>query len=325
MMVTWGGLIGIVSGMNMEGISVTLNAAKSSVPSGSATPVSLLAREVLQYAKNIDEAVKIIRERKTFVSESFLIGSANDNKAVIVEKTPESFDVYDSHENYIVCTNHYQGSELINEKPNQDQMSQSASVYRYQRIMELLGRVDKNTPQETVAILRNQLGLHDKFIGWGNEKAVNQLICHHSVVFEPQRKMVWVSTSPWQLGEYVAYDLDKIFSMKGLAQDKEIYDSLNVIAPDTFITTSGYSNFVQFRKLKEQIHNGEDVDINLLVKSNPEYYNTYVVAGDYMFKRNQYKQAKGFYETALAKEIATKTEELYIKNQIEDCLNESSK
>ena len=90
MMITWGGMIGVVSGMNMEGISVTLNAAKSAIPSGSSTPISLLARQVLQYAKNIDESIKIIKDCNTFVSESFLIGSANDKKAVLIEKTPNS-------------------------------------------------------------------------------------------------------------------------------------------------------------------------------------------------------------------------------------------
>ena len=324
MSVTWGGMIGVVSGMNMEGITVTINAAKSAIPSGAATPISLLARKVLQYAKNIDEAIKIIKDSKTFVSESFLIGSANDNKAVLIEKTPNSFDVYDPNGNFITCTNHYQGAELSKEIPNQVQMNQSASVYRFERLTELLSKVDKNTPKETVSILRNKLGLHDKFIGLGNEKALNQLICHHSIVFEPQRKLVWISASPWQLGEYVAYDLNKIFAMKGLSENRELSDSLNTIAADSFLTTSAYTDFLRFRKMKEQIQNKETVDVNEFIKSNPEFYDTYVLAGNYLFDKHDYKQAQHFYELALTKEIATKTEETKIKNQIERCIKKQN-
>ncbi|MBP6417344.1 MAG: peptidase C45, partial [Chitinophagaceae bacterium] len=81
MTVTWGGFTGAVSGMNDQGVSVTINAAKSSLPTGSATPVSLVTKEILQYAKNISEAITIAKSRKMFVSESFLVASAADNKA----------------------------------------------------------------------------------------------------------------------------------------------------------------------------------------------------------------------------------------------------
>ncbi len=61
MTVTWGGFVGAVSGMNDKGVSVTINAAKTDLSTGSATPVSIVTREILQYAKNINEAIAIAR------------------------------------------------------------------------------------------------------------------------------------------------------------------------------------------------------------------------------------------------------------------------
>ena len=316
MTVTWGGFIGVVSGMNEKGLTVTINAAKSDIPSGSSTPVSLVAREILQYAKNIEEAKRIAGERKMFVSESFLVASAADNKAIIIEKTPKSLDVYDPHKDFIVCTNHFQGADLAQSKNNREQMAESASVYRYQRLMELLNATGKNTAKKTIEILRDRKGLHNADIGMGNEKAINQLIAHHSIVFEPKKLLVWVSTAPWQLGEYVAYDLHKVFALQGMQQDREISEPDLTIAPDSFLLTPDYRNFENFRKIKQSLADGGPVDPDSLVASNPEYYDAYVLAADYSYKRGQMEKALRFYRLALTKEIATKKEEDHIKDRI---------
>jgi isopenicillin-N N-acyltransferase like protein len=316
MTVTWGGFIGAVSGMNEEGLSVTINAAKSDYPLASATPVSIVTREILQYAKNIEEAVAIAKKRNMFVSESFLVASAADNKAVIIEKTPSALDVYDPRKDFIVCTNHFQSGGLANSQKNVEQMKESASPYRYERLMELLDANGKNTVEKTVNILRDRRGVHNANIGEGNEKAINQLIAHHSIVFEPQKRIVWVSTAPWQLGKYVAYDLKKVFALQGLKQDIEIADSNLTIAPDPYLLTPEYKNFEVFRKFKQRIADGGTVDADSLVASNPQFYNAYVLAGDYLYKKKEYKKALQFYKTALTKVIATKKEEDHIKEQI---------
>jgi len=316
MTVTWGGFIGAVSGMNDQGLSVTINAAKSDLPTGSATPVSLVAREILQYAKNISEAMAIAKTSKMFVSESFLVASAADNKAVIIEKTPDDLDVYDPKKEFIVCTNHFQSAGLGKTKMNIEQEQQSASSYRYQRLMELLNTNGKNTVQKTVNILRDQKGLNGANIGMGNEKAINQLIAHHSVVFEPKKLIAWVSTSPWQLGQYVAYDLNKVFALKGMKENKEIADSNLTIAADSFLLTPDYKNFTVFRNIKQQVQDGGKVNTGELVNSNPELYNTYVLAGDYLYKQKEYAAALKNYNLALTKVIATKQEEDHIKEQI---------
>ena len=318
MSVTWGGFIGVVSGMNEKGLTVTINAAKSSIPSGSATPVSLVAREILQYAANIDEAIAIAHKRTMFVSESFLVASAADNKAVIIEKTPDTLDVYDPKSDHILCANHFQSKALVGSEPNIEQMKESASAYRYKRLQELLQEKEKNTVQNTVSILRDRKGLHDANIGMGNEKALNQLIAHHSIIFEPEKLLVWVSTSPWQLGEYVAYDLNKIFAMNGLQENHELSDSTLTIAPDTFLLTQQFKNFEKYREYKHRIAEGEEINTDSLVASNPQFYHAYVLAGDYCFKHEQFIGAIKYYEQALTKEIATKQEQFYIEQQIAD-------
>jgi isopenicillin-N N-acyltransferase like protein len=319
MSVTWAGFIGVVSGMNEKGLTVTINAAKSDIPTGSATPVSLVAREILQYASNIQQAIEIAKKRKMFVSESFLIGSAEDNKAVIIEKTPDSIGLYDPAKNEIICANHFQSSALMGLKSNKIQMRQSASEYRYQRLQELLNSLGKNTVLKTAGILRDRGGMENSDIGMGNEKSVNQLIAHHSIIFEPQKKLVWVSTGPWQLGEYVCYDIDKIFYMKEMDSDREIADSSLNIPADSFLYTKQFQNFLLFRNYKKLILAGGFIETDVLIPSNPSFYQTYELAGIEMFRNKNYNQAISFFRLALSKEVATKTEENNIRDQIRKC------
>jgi tetratricopeptide (TPR) repeat protein len=258
----------------------------------------------------------IAKKRKMFVSESFLIGSASDGKAVIIEKTPDSIGLYDPGKNEIICANHFQSPELGGLRSNRIQIRQSASDYRYHRMVELLAAAKKNTVQETVQILRNRGGLENTDIGLGNEKAVNQLIAHHSIIFEPQKKRVWVSTGPWQLGEFVCYDLDKVFSLAGMKTDQEIADSLLNLPSDPFLLTNNYRLLLKYRSYKKDLLEGREVNPDSLIASNPNFYQAYQLAGNEMFSKKNYSQAIQYYRQALSKEIATKTEENEIRNQI---------
>lgn len=317
MMVTWAGFVGVVSGMNEKGLTVTINAAKSSMPSGSATPVSIVAREILQYAGNIAEAYEIASKRKMFVSESFLIGSLADGRAAVIEKTPDQLALYEPTDNILYCTNHFQSELLDTSVSNVEQKTNSASVYRYQRLQELITNNQSNSVFKTVQILRDLKGLGGADIGMGNEKAINQLIAHHSIVFQPEKLKVWVSTAPWQLGSFVAYDLNTIFTLKGVSPGLEIMDKANNIDADPVLSSPDFHRFMKYREMKAAIKKGEIVDIQKLITSNPNHYHAYVLAGDYKYKAKDYKEASRFYSEALTKEIATIEEKNYILKQIE--------
>jgi isopenicillin-N N-acyltransferase-like protein len=315
--ITWGGFTGVVSGMNDKGLTVTINAARSDIPwGGAATPVSIVAREVLQYAGNIKEAIAIAKSRKMFVSESFLIGSLADHKAVIIEKTPNELHIYDPQQDNIQCTNHYQAKGFEGQELNIEQKDKSASVYRYKRLQELMDQNYPLTPQKMANILRDRRGVGGVNIGEGNEKAINQLIAHHSVIFQPDSMRMWVSAGPWQLGTYVCYDLRKVFAMNGMAKDIEIADTALNIAPDTFIYSKEYQQFELFRKNKMALLQKQPVDTAEVVRNNPNHYDAYRIAGDYCMEKKWYAAAIAYYERGLTKEIANVGEREQMKENI---------
>lgn len=315
MFVTWGGFIGVTSGMNEHGLTVTINAAKSTIPLASATPVSLVAREILQYAQNIAEATAIADKRQMFVSESFLVGSAADGKAVLIEKTPKALEVYDPGDERITCANHFQSRGLGGSETNTADMESSASPYRQARLEELLDGLGPNTVDKTIRVLRDFRGKGGADIGLGNEKAINQFIAHHSIVFEPRRLRVWVSTAPWQEGPYMCYDLRTAWAVTDPVPEVAV----GAAAADPFMQTQAFENFLRFRALKQNMDRGETIDPAELVALDPEYFHAYVLAGDYLYKREDYEGACRYYGEALTKEVATTREEAYIRKQMERC------
>ena len=68
-------------------------------------------------------------------------------------------------------------------------------------MQELVSENDRLTPKGIAAILRNTEGLEGRALGYGNEKALNQLLAHHSVIFSPEERIAWVSTSSLSVEE----------------------------------------------------------------------------------------------------------------------------
>lgn len=325
MMVTWAGMIGAVSGMNKEGLTVTINAAKSKIPLVAKTPISILTREILQYATTIDEAIAIAKKRKVFVSESIMVGSANDEKAIIIEVAPHDFGVYEvPNSNQLICSNHFQSEKLKNGKNNQFQIENSHSKYRFNRMQQLFDENPKINPQIAANILRNKEGLNNLPLGYGNEKALNQLIAHHGIIFKPKDRLVWVSSNPYQLGEFVCYDLNKIFgngsNHNAIVSLQE--ENLN-ITKDIFLETTEYANYEKFRaedrKMDGFLKNKKDLPMDFAKKYqslNPDYWFVYYKIGLYFYQKKSYQLAQEQFEKALSKEIATLTKKEEIQKYL---------
>ncbi|HEX7655272.1 MAG TPA: C45 family peptidase [Verrucomicrobiae bacterium] len=205
----WAGMKGVVSGMNRAGVSVTINGAPSRLPDDIGTPVAMVAREVLQQAHDLAEALAIIRKAKVFVSTIWLVGSRADGHFVVVEKTPETMAVRQASADSIVCPNHFETDDLKEGERNTNYMVEATSVAREQRLTELLqqsgGRIN---PAVAAGILRDRNLAGGKFAGNGNRGALNALIATHAVVMDLTAGIFWAAAPPYGMGKYVAFDVN---------------------------------------------------------------------------------------------------------------------
>lgn len=323
---SWGGMVGVVSGMNDQGLSVTINAGKSEIPLVAKTPISIVVREILQYASTIDEAIEIAKKREVFVSEAIFIGSGKERRAAIIEVSPDNFGVYEvDNSPKIICSNHFQSDAYKEDERNSKWVAESHSQYRFDRMEELISKKNKLDVADAVAILRNKEGLAEKDIGYGNEKALNQLLAHHGIVFKPESKKVWVSSNPYQLGEFVEYDLEKIFaSRKGNPATTTLSDTGQNIPEDPFVHSKAFKDYQKYRILERQVEaaiaNKDAVApevIRELQQLNPEYWKAYYLSGKYYYQKKYMAAARNAFQKALTKEITTVPDRRKIERYLE--------
>jgi len=322
---SWPGLMGVVSGMNLEGLAVVLNAGPPSLPGASKTPVSILAREILQYASNISEAVAIAKKNDIFVSESFMISSANDAKSILIEKSPDTTVVVEAKNDLLLCTNHFQSPVFSQMKSNIDFQKSSSTKRRYQRLQNLISDTLQLEPENAVSILRDWGTPSDRAVGIGNEESINFMMAHHSIIFQPNSKDLWVSVGNSQMHKFVQYNLDQIFNTNGF-QSNQIVHSGNEIAPSNWVNQQEYKDFLAFRALYDEMIKDIKLDkayqvkdFEKLIELNPDLYKGYMLAGAYFAETNNCSQAIIYLNKALKKVIPWQKEIDEINSLLNDC------
>ncbi len=321
--ISWPGMMGVVSGMNEKGICIALNAGPSDMPKGVKTPVTILAREILQYASTLDEAKSIALKRDVFVSENFIIASGREDQAIIIEKSPGSTSFFETTHIPLVCTNHFQTAKNLNISSNLSAQTETSSGYRFERVMELHGSSSHNKVDDLISILQNTQGLNNKNLGLGNELAINQLTGHHSIIFNPSKKLIYVAGVPSQIGPYFIYNLDSIFNYKYHTPQRLWTDTL---PSHELLHSPSYNNFKNYRRIiKKIVHAAKETlplsaeEISDFIKLNPNHYEAYMHIGDYFVAHNNCAQALTYWNKALHMPIPWERDRHDIQIRIEKC------
>lgn len=315
---SWAGMGGVVSGMNRAGVSVTINGAPSKLPDDIATPVAIVAREILQNAHNLDEALKIVRDAKVFVSTIWLIGSRADGKFVVVEKTPFTTNVRETNGDTIVCPNHFETTGLKDDGRNTNYMAQATSVSREKRMLELLkqndGAID---PVMAVKFLRDRDLPGGVFAGNGHRSSLDAFIATHAVVMDLTAGIFYASCPPNGLGKFVAFDVND-FSHELPAM---------TIAADDVLASGEYERARQAQQLLSEGNHAlksrkAQTALELADKAetlNPGFYRNSFLRGRALLALDRKSDAVKAFQTALAEQPAFLAE----RNELEDLLQKA--
>ncbi len=208
--VSWPGMAGAVTGMNAERLYCSINGAQSQDRANIGRPVALVVREVLQYARDLEDAIHIVRAAPVFVADAYLLVDGKTSRAAVVEKTPRTSAVRRMEGGALLLANHFESPELAGDAANAAFMRDGTSVARGRRLAELIaarrGAID---PAAAAEILRDRKASGGKTVAAGNRGTINPVICTHAVVADLTAGVLWVSRGPHQLGRFEAFSIEK--------------------------------------------------------------------------------------------------------------------
>lgn len=304
--VSWPGMSGVVSGVNKKLISITINAGKSDHFKWKATPVTIAARNVLEQASTIEEAIAILRASSSYVSESFLIGDGKTKQAVVVEKSPGITRVRKPKlfKDAITCANHFLDEDFQSHENHRIFVKEGSSPKRLARIRELISENNgKITPRITAKILRDFKLEKNKDIGLSHLHTINASICSHSIIMDLTDGVIWVNTGPNQSGKYMSISINDIFEhdpKKSFILNDKIIKQDDIISPEKILELKTWRKNIRKWRKKEWKNESEFVQIvELLITGNKNHFLTFIAQGDLYFYQKKYKKAHDMWQNAL--------------------------
>jgi hypothetical protein len=212
--VAWPGLIGVMSGMNAEGVAVVVNGARAREPRAEGEPVVFALRDVLERARDVDEAVALLKAQPVMVSHLVLVADAKGRSAV-VERAPGVPATVRAQPDpdRVPLTNHFEG-ELASDPKNLAVRAKTTTGPRRERLDEMLKEVGPREAdvQRAVAILRDHKCANGVACALGDRREIDALIATHGIVADTTDRVLWVSAGPHLSGAFVRFDLRTIFA-----------------------------------------------------------------------------------------------------------------
>lgn len=241
--VAWPGLVGVVSGMNLEGVAIVVHGARGGSPQAVGEPVVHALRRVLSTAHDTESALSALAEQPAMVSHIVIL-TDDKGRAAAVERVPGVPNFVRFLPSRAATTNHFEGPHQGDPK-NLAVREHTSTLSRRGRADELLESLPLRLSRadaisDAVALLRDRRGVGQKKLALGDRAAINALIATHGVVMDTSQRVLWVSESPHLLGRFVAFDLKRLLAPN---YDPEELPELTATDEDPLLTSGDYARF----------------------------------------------------------------------------------
>jgi predicted choloylglycine hydrolase len=162
--VTWPGLVGVLSGMNRDGVCAANLLAAAPGQSIDGCPYMFLLRDVMEGSGTVEEAIAILRKARRTTANSILLADAKT--AAVAEATHEELAVREIEDDRLFATNDFRAGGGV-------------QCDRYDRMVELVGAAKAPLGTKDMERLLDAVDLEDTNV--------------QSMIFVPARRELLVS------------------------------------------------------------------------------------------------------------------------------------
>jgi isopenicillin-N N-acyltransferase-like protein len=237
--VIWAGMVGAVTGVNDQGLYISLNAAGSSDFRRVGTPSTLVLLKALQFASTAEEALDIFQKEQMFITDIFVLLDSKHNKLYRIEKSPDKIAINPLSGPQAIA-NHlvdpiWDGDEMNNFR--REQLTSSYREVRGQLLVQELAQKkfsrSSDLQLEILKILRDKGEADGKALHLGNRRAIDPLIAAHSVIFDGEEQHLYVSQGPGVSGAFTGFDLKASF-------EKQMPVVIENLPPDPIVSSATF-------------------------------------------------------------------------------------
>lgn len=204
--VGWPGQLGVFTGVNQSQLAIFVDPARTADirPTRTARPLGHLARTVLEQAKTLDEAIKIIETTPTLGTAVIVLADGASGTWVLVERTPSK-----------AIVERHPKSPVIGDVLTTNALSSDPENDRARRMLPTQSKVERATrlvknPLADVAalaaVLRDAKGPDDATKPAGHRGVIDDGQAVHTVILDPASLELWIA-DPRAGGRMRAFDL----------------------------------------------------------------------------------------------------------------------